>query len=270
VKLISFVLALLGISFLSFHLILHHSAATPGQTDTGQPSRAVVVELFTSEGCSSCPPADTLLAKLEQQQRLENAEIIALEEHVDYWDQLGWKDPFSSSQWTERQQDYAAGFASPGVYTPQMVVDGRTEFVGSSDHKARAAITDAAQQPKARVTLELAEPAPSLLRLDMSIKLLPETAGSEKAEVWLGVTESGLHSRVLDGENAGQDLHHASVVRRLRKAGMIRQNSEPSFSGSQQIRLDPGWKRENLHFVVFVQESKSRHILGAAQVRMER
>src|SRR5213083_248603 len=113
----------------------------------------VVVELFTSEGCSSCPPADALLAKLDHEQRLGNAEIIALEEHVDYWDQQGWRDPFSSAQWTERQQDYAAAFRNDGVYTPEMVVDGRAEFVGSSQSRARSAIAEAVREPKAEVTL---------------------------------------------------------------------------------------------------------------------
>src|SRR5579859_6872600 len=126
------------------------SADTKG---TEQPVRPVIVELFTSEGCSSCPPADALLARLDQEQRIGNAEIIALEEHVDYWDQLGWRDPFSGRQWTERQQDYAAVFRNDGVYTPQMVVDGRAEFVGSSQSRARSAIAEAVREPKAEVTL---------------------------------------------------------------------------------------------------------------------
>ena len=100
----------------------------------------VVVELFTSEGCSSCPSADALLAGLAEQQPIEKVEVIALEEHVDYWNELGWVDPFSSHDWTTRQSVYAGILGNGNPYTPQMVVDGRAEFVGNQSRKARQAI----------------------------------------------------------------------------------------------------------------------------------
>ena len=108
------------------------------QEPTAHPARTpVVVELFTSEGCSSCPPADQLLTKLEAEQPVENAEIIALEQHVDYWDNGSWTDPFSSNSATTRQYDYARALGNGNAYTPQMVVDGRAQFVGSSERQAR-------------------------------------------------------------------------------------------------------------------------------------
>lgn len=266
-KLITPVLVVSAVSIASFFFLLRHTQATRAElTDPKMPVRPVIVELFTSEGCSSCPPADALLVKLDEQQRLGNAEIIALEEHVDYWDQLGWRDPFSSAQWTQRQQDYAASF-NDGVYTPQMVVDGRTEFVGSSQSQAHSAIADAGQQPKADVAISTKEEAASQIRIKVDVKMLPAPAPRE-AKVWLAITESGLHSNVLHGENAGEDLHHAAVVRSLRKVGDAKTNQESSFSGEQEVRLDSNWKRENLRFVVFVQDPKSRHILGAASTRM--
>ena len=232
------------------------------------PVRPVIVELFTSEGCSSCPPADALLAKLDQQARLGSAEIIALEEHVDYWDQLGWRDPYSSSQWTERQQDYAAAFRNDGVYTPQMVVDGRTEFVGSSTSKAKIAIEEAAREPKAEITLKPLVGEGGKARIGIDIQRLHD-GGKLESQVWLAITENGLHSNVLHGENAGEDLHHAAVVRSLRKVGAAMPNRESAFAGEQELRLDSGWKKENLRVVVFVQDPKSKHILGAASVRLQ-
>ena len=240
-KLISSVLAVSAIALLSLFVVLRHTrSALAGPTNPNEPIRPVIVELFTSEGCSSCPPADALLAKLDQQQRLGNAEIIALEEHVDYWDQLGWRDPFSSAQWTQRQQDYAASFKNDGVYTPQMVVDGRAEFVGSSQSQARSAIAEAGIQPKADVVISTKEAAPSQVQIKIVVKMIPAPAPRE-AQIWLAVTESGLHSNVLHGENAGKDLHHAAVVRSLRKVGDAKTNQESSYSGEQEVR--PG------HFV---------------------
>lgn len=237
------------------------------RAETNAPLRPVVVELFTSEGCSSCPPADSLLAQLDQQQRLGGAEVIALEEHVDYWDQLGWRDPYSSAQWTKRQQEYAASFRNEGVYTPQMVVDGRTEFVGSSQSRAKSAIAEAAREPKAEVSLKSEGPAGGKGRVSVEVKMLP-TGESREAQVWLAITESGLHSNVSRGENAGEDLHHAAVVRSLRKIGNAATNRESAFSGRQDVSFDSGWMKENLRIVVFVQDPKSRHILGAASVRV--
>lgn len=265
-KLLSGVLAVLAVAFLSLVLVLRHAHSQSEPTNANLPVRTVVVELFTSEGCSSCPPADALLDKLDRERRIGNAEIVALEEHVDYWDHQGWRDPFSSTQWTERQQDYAASFRNDGVYTPQMVVDGRAEFVGSSQSRARTAIAEAVREPKAEVRL-MSDLANGKARVSIDVKMLPAPQ-SQKAEVWLAVTETGLHSNVMHGENAGEDLHHAAVVRSLRKVGEAALNHEVAYSGGQDVQLDPTWKKENLRLVAFVQDAKTRHILGAASMRV--
>ena len=133
-------------------------AATPiSAAPYNGPRVPVVIELFTSEGCSSCPPADALLMQLDQLSPVPGAEIIALSEHVDYWNYIGWSDPFSSGAYSERQQAYAQAMRLTGgrgdVYTPQMVVDGQFEFIGGNTAKAREAIAQAAAFPKAEVTL---------------------------------------------------------------------------------------------------------------------
>ena len=120
----------------------------------GAADRPVLVELFTSEGCSSCPPADELLIRLERAQPVQGVDIIAMSEHVDYWNDLGWRDPYSSTEFTERQEDYRRAFGAPTSYTPQMIVDGRTAFVGSLENEARAAIAVAGVEPKALLRLE--------------------------------------------------------------------------------------------------------------------
>jgi hypothetical protein len=231
----------------------------------GRHSAPVIVELFTSEGCSSCPPADALLAQYEKQQPIANAQVIALEEHVDYWNELGWVDPFSGREYTERQAEYAAVLKNGNPYTPQIVVDGHTEFVGSHERTAQQAITRAAMDEKSDVSLTLEKAHKSSEQgLQVKVGKLRAAAVGDTTEVWLAVTESGLHSAVTRGENAGHDLDHASIVRLLRKIGNVDQKKDAGFSRSLDISLDSRWKRANLRAVVFLQERKSRRVLGAA------
>ena len=230
----------------------------------------VVVELFTSEGCSSCPPAEALLAKLEQQQPVANAQILALEEHVDYWNNLGWTDPFSAKQWTARQEEYAASLGNRNVYTPQMVVHGQTEGVGSREQQARQAIERARARARTEVWLTLRQPEnKGREQFVVSVGKITGNQAGDAAQIWLAITEAGLHSNVTRGENAGEDLHHASVVRALDEVGVADQSKEISFSGDFSVALDSSWNRQNLRAVAFVEERKSRHILGAAAVRIE-
>jgi len=244
-----------------------NSPATSSATSARVP---VVLELFTSEGCSSCPPADALLAKMEQEQPVAGAEVVALEEHVDYWDHQGWNDPFSSVQWTQRQEAYASGFVGHNVYTPELVVDGRSTLVGSHGADAYREIVTAATQPRTEVSI-------SLLKSDKHDRehvkvLVGKVQGAQEgdvAEVWLAITETALHNSVTGGENAGRDLHHAGVARWMHKAGVTEGNAAPSFTGESDLKLDSNWKRPNLRVIAFVQEKRSHHILGAAVARIE-
>ncbi len=247
------------------------SEALPVINQNGQ-RVPVLVELFTSEGCSSCPPADAVLAKLERTQPVAGAEVIALGQHVDYWNYIGWADPFSSPLFSERQGDYGRAFNRDGVYTPQMVVDGEVEFIGSNLSKAREAIAKAAMHQKATVQITRAAAASNAADGPVAFKVrvadLPPLSSNETVDLMLAVTESELSSQVSRGENSGRTLEHGSVVRHLaiitqadpRDAKVI--NAEPS------VKLAREWKRENLRAVAFVQAHHSRRVLGVAVVRL--
>jgi hypothetical protein len=231
----------------------------------------VVVELFTSEGCSSCPPADALLKNLEEQQPIPGVEIIPLEEHVDYWNQDGWVDPFSSPGWTFRQQDYVAKLKGSTEYTPQMIVDGDTQFVGSFPAAAEQAIAKAARSPQVEVAITPGKSdGKDAQDFSVSVGKLAGLSADDTPEVWLAVTEDGLHSSVSAGENAGHVLYHAAVLRSLNKIGTASATGpSASFTGDPRVKFGSHWNRDNLRVVVFVQEKKSKRILGAASARPE-
>lgn len=228
----------------------------------------VVVELFTSEGCSSCPPADALLARMDETQPVEGAEVIALAQHVDYWNYLGWSDPYSSHELSERQGAYSQAFGRDGVYTPQMVVDGRAEFNGGDRGKAFDEIARAAREPKAEVVLTRADAQSKTdapVRLSLRVEKLPKLSDGDAAEVLLAITEGGLSSDVSRGENTGRKLKHVGVVRRLTKLGEF---SAGTFSADTEVTFDKGWRRENLRAVVFLQERASRRVVGATSIKL--
>jgi hypothetical protein len=232
----------------------------------------VLVELFTSEGCSSCPPADELLTRLEQSQPVAGAEVIALSEHVDYWNRLGWKDPYSSAEFSSRQNDYARLFNTDDVYTPQMVVDGRAQFVGSNSAKAREAIEDSARDSKANVTVAVASDDKSAASLTLAIRVegLQEVLKGDSAEVLLAITESGLRSNVSSGENAGRRLTHSAVVRKFSRIGIIESQKDGVFGAQPVVRIEKAWNRENLKAVIFVQERATRQVMGVAGLSLAR
>lgn len=249
-------------------------AAEASARDAGAVVRAaharvpVVVELFTSEGCSSCPPADALLARMDETQPVEGAEVIALAQHVDYWNYLGWSDPFSSHELSERQGEYARAFGNDGVYTPQMVVDGRAEFPGGSSDKAFDEIARAAREPKTEVFLSRADvqkDADASVRLSLRVEQPPKVTDGDAADVLLAITEGGLSSDVARGENSGRKLVHVGVVRRLTKLGEL---GSGAFSTEATVALDKSWRRENLRAVVFLQERASRRVVGAASLKL--
>lgn len=231
----------------------------------------VVIELFTSEGCSSCPPADELLARLAKIQSVPNARIIALEEHVDYWNHLGWADPFSSPQFRARQTEYAQAFRTEDIYTPQMIVNGRVAFVSDSMNKAIAEIRRAAAPPLASVLLHPApnRKNPELVDLDVRVAVLPDVKPPGKLDVLLAITEDNLSTNVPRGENAGRRLRHAAVVRSFGVIGSLDPRKHESLDLRPTLKFPSEWKRADLKAVVFLQERSTRQIVGAETWNLE-
>jgi hypothetical protein len=231
---------------------------------TAGASVPVLVELFTSEGCSSCPPADTLLTRLAAEKTIGSAEVIALAFHVDYWDRLGWKDRFSSAAFTERQNRYAAAWKSDRVYTPQAVVDGRVEFVGSDVTRTLDALEASADRPHAAVAIVLASgdaPRKRLLRVAID----PPAGAAFSGDVLLAVAEDGLSSAVTAGENARKRLEHTGVVRSLTRIGRVVKGAPVRYE-SVPVPIDADWASSRLRAVVFVQDDKTREIHGTGQL----
>jgi hypothetical protein len=225
----------------------------------------VIVELFTSEGCSSCPPADSFLQKLADSQPVSDVQIVALGEHVDYWNRLGWKDRFSSAAFTERQQAYANHFKLPSIYTPQMVVDGRTELVGTDVNAARNALEQARRAVHGVLSIKTgAGTGPPVLSVTVTADQLPPISSGDRADIIVAITEDRLASDVKRGENQGKVLAHAAVVRHLAAIGEATQSGASTVTA--QLPLSPEWKRENLRIVAFVQARRSRAILAASTV----
>jgi hypothetical protein len=228
------------------------AAAAPAASAERTP---VIVELFSSEGCSSCPPADAYAASLDRAQPIPGVTAIVLEEHVDYWDRLGWRDPFGNPAFSDRQSEYARVLEDHHVFTPEIVFDGRRIMPGGDEDAARAMMQEAARSPRAHVTVKR-EGA----RLAIDVSGVSASAADDLPEVWLAITESGLATDVPAGENAGRRLAHAPIVRRLRRLGEAQAGV---FHGEATLDAEATWRPGALRAVAFVQLAKSRRIVGA-------
>jgi hypothetical protein len=230
-------------------MVRNSSAQTP------EAAHPVVLELFTSQGCSSCPPADVLLTKLGAS---GSGQVIPLAFHVDYWNHAGWTDPFSSHSWTERQVDYVRAFRLEAPYTPQAVVDGAVQIVGSDADALRTAIAAAEKKPAAAIALHL-QPEASKVAVEADVDL-PESLRDRRWDLRVAVFETGLVTPVGKGENGGRTLHNDYVVRALTSAGKVEKPSKLSAT----LKLDKEWNRSNLGVVAFLQDPRSLEIRGAS------
>ena len=231
--------------------------------------RPVLVELFTSEGCSSCPPADELLIRLEQAEPVPGVYIIAMSEHVDYWNELGWRDPYASNAFTERQEGYRRAFGASASYTPQMIIDGRAAFVGSLEDEATEAIAVAATRPKASLRLGLREDEMTgIQNVEVHVADLPGALDAQALELWMAITETNLVSNVSRGENARRRLRHTAVVRRLDLVEVLPAARGVTYNKTIPLTVSRDWVRGQLRVVAFLQQAVSRHVIGAAQISL--
>jgi hypothetical protein len=243
-----------------------HAASVPAGPSRGDAPRSpVLVELFTSEGCSSCPPADALLERLDRSQQVSGADLIVLSEHVDYWNDIGWKDPYSSHEYSERQSAYAAQFGLRTIYTPQMIVDGHFEFVGSNEGRAKEAIANATKVMKTPVSVSSSLRDEKTAVLHIETGPLPSSSRAESAGIFLAIADDSDESHVSRGENAGRTLMHVAVLRSL-----VRIAAVDKFAGfTEDMKLDLTDKNpRNLRVAVIVQEADAGRVWGAGFARL--
>ncbi len=241
------------------------STAGGSSVAASDPSHLVVLELFTSQGCSTCPPADRVLSRLGVDEKTRD-QVLPLAFHVDYWNAGGWHDPFSAAAWSARQYAYGRALQVDGVYTPQLVVDGRTQINGGQEQRARAEIEAAlARPPAARVTLAAHHqptPKPSVT-VDVGAEVV-DSVDAGKLEVLVAVVESGLVTGVARGENGGHTLQNDFIVRRLETALSMKAQAGTRGQRTLTLTLRPEWKTENVSVAAFVQDPRSMRIYGAA------
>lgn len=232
-----------------------HGAAQAQSSDKARVP--VLVELFTSEGCSDCPPADALLAELDAKQPVPGAEAIVLSEHVTYWNHLGWRDPFSLDVATQRQEDYVRRFGLDSAYTPQAVVDGASQFVGSDGRAMLAAVSKAAAKPKMSLAIEDA-------RWDHEVVRFGVRTENVKGERLVAVLAANtMHSEVARGENAGRTLHHTAVVRVVKEM-----DGEVADGRPLSIGVSGESQQGEMRLVVFATEGRTGRVVGAAEERL--
>ena len=247
---------------LAFAVRLQRGDAAESQSTIPSP---VLIELFTSEGCSSCPPADAWLQQIDSSPLIDGTQVIVLSEHVDYWDHDGWKDPYSSHLLTSRQSAYVTTLGLSASYTPQIILDGAIELRTSEPPQIIPNIRKEAQTPKLSIRIESAsvkagQPDTVQGRIEVNGEL-QKRAG----DIFVATALDHVSSQVLRGENGNRRLSHVAVVLDITKVGRLRKGA--SFDGNFQVVLKPGTDPANLRIVAFVQEPGIGKILGVAMVK---
>jgi hypothetical protein len=218
-----------------------------------------VVELFTSQGCESCPPAEEVLTEIEREARTRGEPVFALGFHVDYWDYLGWPDRFGHAAYSARQQAYARAFDTGQLYTPQMIVNGTVEFVGSDSRRAAAAITSALTAPASAPLALSVEDAAAGDGHRVVVEYQAERR-PERAVLNVAIVERGLVSDIAKGENAGRTLRQDNVVRAFTSIGLDAER------GRVELEVPPDLDPRQASVIGYVQNDGDKAIVGAAAI----
>ena len=241
---------------------LFHKAVAFSETNKASDGAPVVLELFTSEGCSSCPPADALISELGSSTK----SVVPLAYHVDYWNHLGWADPFSSRQWSERQSEYARAMNLDGEYTPQMVIGGGWQCGGSDGTSiARAVAAARSASPLGRTSIQtsFADARSRKLQVKVSAQMLSAVATGSHV-VMVAIYENGLVSKIGAGENGGREITYDYTVRKLLPVFELDGAKGGSVSKELTIDLDPSWSMDHVGVAAFIQDPATLRIDGAS------
>lgn len=235
--------------------------AAASSAGSEHPRIPVLLELFTSEGCSSCPPADRLLQSFDQKQPVPGAQLIVLSEHVDYWNYLGWRDPWSSAANSERQKQYNAGLVD-NVYTPQLVVDGTFKVVGSDAHEAALAVGKAILAPKIPLTISGVSRQGGTVAATVGWPAQHDVKGP--AMLIVALAEEAAESHVSRGENSGRMLTHVAVGRVLKSLG----SADPGKEMTREFWLTLPDGAAGFRVIAFLQDPRTGRVLGVAQQKL--
>ncbi len=235
------------------------ASAPPRVPKSAQATGVAVVELFTSQGCSSCPSADAALRQIASVAEQGNLQVYTLSFHVDYWNRLGWKDPYSDPTFTNRQRAYASATGSKRIYTPQMIVSGTTEFVGSDKAKAHAAITKSlGQQQSSTVKLKVVESS-----IADRVTVQYDVGGVVEGTVLnVALVQTPKPNQVPRGENAGRELAHVNVVRAFETVSLVQS------SGTVELNIPDDVDAPTAMVIAYVQNPQSLTITTAASTKL--
>jgi hypothetical protein len=240
--------------------ITSYSATVKKCTASSKQQTTTLLELYTSEGCSSCPPADSALSKIGKRADLKG-KVVPLSLHVDYWNYLGWKDPFSKAQFTKRQRSYAAIWRSGTIYTPQFILSGKNQRPGLFGYSLSGQIESRYKlKPNANITISLQNRSGNRLHLSVKGRLV-KTGNYVGKAMYVAVYESGLREQIVRGENRGRLLSHDHVVRTLYGPVLLDRQGKVIFT--KLINIPAGWNRRSLGVAAFVQDVKNGKVLQA-------